>query len=538
MKKIAIVLALTLSTVCLVVAQKVHYEVLLEPVNIGGLIGVQSYAYGQHEGKLLIVGGRLDGLHRRQPFASFAESGNNNQLIVIDPIKLQKWTAPLTSLSIGLPEQLSSTNIQFHQQGNYLYLIGGYGYSKTLGDHTTYGKLTAIDVPNTINAIIKSTTFSSNFRQISDTNFAVTGGHLNKINDTYYLVGGQYFSGRYNPMGPDHGPGFFQRYTDQVKKFTMMDDGINIFIKNYETITDVKSFHRRDYNLVPQILPNEEQGLTLFSGVFQQGVNIPFLNCVTLDSNSYAINHAFAQYYNHYDAAVMPLYSTKNNEMHNIFFGGIAQYYDSAGILVQNSDVPFVKTIANVIRDNTGNLAEYKLPIEMPSLLGAGAEFIVLPTIPQYANEVIKLDSIGIGKTLVGHIYGGIASTTANVFWINTGNESKASSKLFNVYVIIGGITHAGKLNSQSVNGLQMQVYPNTDDGILTINFFLSQNKLVDLQIVDSRGKILIDEKLNGLRKGENSIQKRIKKLNPGSTFWVTLKTQDEEAIQKIYIEP
>ena len=46
------------------------------------------------------------------------------------------------------------------------------------------------------------------------------------------------------------------------------------------------------------------------------------------------------------------------------FFGGIAQYYDSLGILVQDNNVPFVKTIARVTRDASGTMAEYKLPIE------------------------------------------------------------------------------------------------------------------------------------------------------------------------------
>jgi hypothetical protein len=519
-------------------AQAEFFKILLEPLDIPGLVGVQAFAFGQHDDKWLIIGGRLDGLHRRQPFASFAESGNNKQLIVIDPVNLEKWYAPLTSFSIDLQEQLSSTNMQFHQQGNYLYITGGYGYSRTLGDHTTYGKLTAVDVPNTIKAIINAAPFTSYFRQISDSNFAVTGGHLKKINDTYYLVGGQKFIGRYNPMGPDHGPGFFQQYTDQVRKFTITDDGVNIRIKNYQAITDAQAFHRRDNNVVPQILPNRQEGLTLFSGVFQPTANIPFLNSVTIDGSSYAINHVFAQYYNHYHSAVLPLYSSKTNEMHNVFFGGIAQYYDSSGVLVQNSDVPFVKTIANVIRGNTGKLAEYKLAAEMPSLTGAGAEFILLPSIPHYANEVIKLDNIDTDKTLVGHIYGGISSTAANVFWINTGKESSASSQLFKVYIIKNSETAIGKLNAQSINGLQMQVYPIINDGILSINFFLAQSTSVSLQITDANGKILKKEMLKGLSKGENTVHKSIKTLKAGSTYWVTIKTRDIEATQKINIEP
>lgn len=50
---------------------------------------------------------------------------------------------------------------------------------------------------------------------------AVTGGRLNQINNTYFLVGGQRFTGRYNPMGPEHGPGFTQEYTNQIKQFQL-----------------------------------------------------------------------------------------------------------------------------------------------------------------------------------------------------------------------------------------------------------------------------------------------------------------------------
>jgi hypothetical protein len=51
-------------------AQDAPFEVVIAPINIEGLGGLQSYAFGQHDGKWLIVGGRLDGLHRRQPWAA------------------------------------------------------------------------------------------------------------------------------------------------------------------------------------------------------------------------------------------------------------------------------------------------------------------------------------------------------------------------------------------------------------------------------------------------------------------------------------
>ncbi len=107
-------------------AQTEPFEIVIEPVNISGLGGLQAFAWGQHDGKWLIIGGRLDGLHRRQPFASFSKDGHNNQLIVVDPEAKQNWSASLSSLPEEMQEQLSSTNMEFYQEGDYLYLAGGY----------------------------------------------------------------------------------------------------------------------------------------------------------------------------------------------------------------------------------------------------------------------------------------------------------------------------------------------------------------------------------------------------------------------------
>lgn len=519
-------------------AQIAPFQIAIEPLNISNLGGLQSYAFGQHNGKWLIIGGRLDGLHRRQPFAAFNVAGHNNQLIVVDPISEQKWTAPLTSLSVGLQEQLSSTNMQFYQVGNYLYLTGGYGYSATANDHTTYSNLTAVDVPATINAIITNASFVPNFRQITDAQFQVTGGRLEKIHNTFYLVGGQKFIGRYNPMGPNNGPGFIQEYTDQIRKFNLIDDGTTITINHLPSITDSDELHRRDYNVTAQIMPNGDEGITAFSGVFQKTANLPFLNCVNIDSVGYTVNNAFEQYYNHYHCGHFPIYSATANEMHTLFFGGIAQYYDSAGILVQDNEVPFVKTIARVTRDASGIMSEYKLPVEMPALLGAGSEFIPIENLPRYNNGVFKLDDFVDDTTLVGYIYGGISSTAANIFFTNTGTESSASSQIFKVYVIKNSPLGVHELNTQSVGTLQVKVYPNPNDGNFVVKFNLKNSSNVKIIIHDASGKLIENTVLDNLQIGENTYSKKIKNLINGGIYYITIETDYEKATQKIIIEP
>jgi hypothetical protein len=519
-------------------SQTAPFQIAIEPMNISGLGGLQAYAFGQHNGKWLIIGGRLDGLHRRQPFAAFDLAGHNNQLIVVDPVAQQKWSAPLSSLPIGLQEQLSSTNMEFFQEGDYLYLLGGYGYSNTSADHITYPNLSAIKVPDVINAVINGTSITSHFRQITDTMFAVTGGYLNKINNTFYLTGGQKFIGRYNPMGPTHGPGFIQEYTNAIRKFTISDNGVTLSVTHLPAIVDATNLHRRDYNVVPQIMPTGQEGLTAFSGVFQTDADLPFLNCVNIDSTGHAVNNAFSQYYNHYHCAHIPIFSEVDNEMHTVFFGGIAQYYDSLGILVQDNNVPFVKTIARVTRDASGTMAEYKLPIDMPALLGAGSEFIPKTDIPRFNNEVLKLDDFTADSTFVGYIYGGISSTAANIFFTNTGTQSSASSQIFKVYIIKNSTTEIHDLNKQSIGTLKVQVFPNPNDGNFVVKFNLNKIAETKISIFSIDGKKIEERILTNLVLGENIFQRKIKNLELGGTYILTIETNYEKAIQKIIIEP
>jgi hypothetical protein len=518
-------------------SQTAPFNIVLEPININELGGLQSFAFGQHAGKWLIVGGRLDGLHRRQPFAAFDQAGHNTQLIVIDPQLKQKWVAPISSLSANLQEQLKSTNMEFYQVDQYLYFLGGYGYSELLGDHTTFSNLTAIDVPATINAIIANSEFVSYFRQIKDPQFQVTGGRLEKINNTFYLVGGHKFIGRYNPAGPTRGPGFIQEYTDQVRKFNLIDDGKTMQIEHLPSLTDTTNLHRRDFNVAAQILANGSEGITAFSGVFQKTVNLPFLNCVQIDSAGYSVNNDFSQYYNHYHSAHFPVYDASSNEMHTVFFGGIAQYFDSAGILTQNNEVPFVPTISRVTRAANGIMAEYKLPIEMPTLLGAGSEFIANKNLPRYANGVLKLDELKNDTTLVGYIFGGISSSAPNIFWINDGTQSSASSQIFKVLLTLNDTKSEHQLNEQSLGTLKMKAYAYISDEIFEVKYNVTQPTDVRIRIFTIEGELLEEELYEDQEIGKYKYKTQISGISSGGTLMLTIETDYEKATQKIVIE-
>lgn len=415
-----------------------QFTIQIEPFPINEAPGIQSYSLGKaSDGKWLILGGRIDGLHKRRPFEAFLKEENNTSVFVIDPINNKTWEADLSVLPNYIYEQLQSTNQEFQQRGNTLYIIGGYGYSETKGDYITYPNLTAIDVDGLVKAIIDKSNISSFFRQISDPNLAVTGGQLGLLNDTFYLCGGQYFKGRYNPMGPNHGPGFTQEYTNEIRKFKIKDDGINLSITNYSSEKDPQNLHRRDYNMVAQIFPDGSQGFTMFSGVFQYNANIPWLNSVDVTESGFKVNNDFNQYLSQYQSAKVPIFDSKTNEMITIFFGGLSQYkFGKDDKLVKDDNVPFVKTISMVNRKKDGSIIEKDLGIKMPAFLGSGSEFIPLSDKSIYLeNEILNLTVLKQEKTLIGYIYGGIESSQENIFFRNNGTQSSASNLAFKVFI-------------------------------------------------------------------------------------------------------
>lgn len=464
-----------------------NYSIELNPVNITNLPGLHSYAYAQHNGLWLVVGGRLDGLHARQPFNAFPSSLNNDHLYVIDVANQEFWSASLNSLPLGLKEQLQSTNMNFIQDNDTLYIIGGYAYSASLDEHITFPNLTSIHVSGLINAIVNNQDITEFFKQIEDNNFAVTGGQLGKIDNYFYLVGGHRFDGNYNPM--NH-PTFIQEYTDEIRKFTIDNSGSQLDYGNYSTLNDPVHLHRRDYNLLPQQFSNGTNGYTISSGVFQLTADLPYLYPVEMNSTGINPITSFNQYLSNYHSATANLYDPTYNEMYHLFFGGMSQYYYSNGTLVQDNLVPFVKTISLLVRNSDGSLSEFALPIEMPNLSGSSAEFIMNQNLPNYNNEILKLDEITENNFVIGYIFGGITSPTRNPFNSNQTSLTDASPVIYEVTL------SRNPLELQEIDGsnpFQLTVYPNPTKGNISIQLNQYPNSRCEYFISDLNGK-LIDE--------------------------------------------
>ena len=326
-------------------------------------------------------------------------------------------------------------------------------------------------------------------------------------------------------------PTFVQKYTNQIRKFVFNNSGTQLSFSNYSTITDPIHLRRRDYNLLPQIYPDGSHGYTISSGVFQINVDLPFLYPVDITAVGHNPITSFNQYLSNYQGAKVALHDSINNEMHNLFFGGMSQYYYQNNTLVQDNQVPFVKTISRMSRDSSGNLLEVQLPIEMPGYRGAGSEFFVNKDLPHHESEVIKLDAIQADTILLGYIFGGILSPTINPFANNVTNTTSADNKIYKVYLIKDIPQSVYEINGK--NPYQVNLYPNPVDDMLNVSFEMENPSPVDYFVTDAKGAIVQEGVIKAVSSGETHHKIKLNKISGAQTLFVTFIFDDKFYVSK-----
>lgn len=503
------------------------FEVMLKADSVSGFNGLHSFAWGQHNGKVLLVGGRPDGIHARQPFNAFPASQNNQQLQVLDLSTKQSWSRSLAELSITLQEQLQSTNMNFYQDGNTLILTGGYAYSNSANDHITFPYLTTIELDGLIQAIIANQAIAPFFKQIQDERFAVTGGNLGKIGQQYFLIGGHRFDGRYNPM---NNPTFVQTYVDGLKKFELTPVGQPLAVLNYQEITDQVNLHRRDYNLLPHVYPNGEFGYLISSGVFQINADLPFLYPVEINASGHTAVNGFSQYLSNYHSSKFSAFDTANGTMHHIFLGGISQYFYQNGSLINDPNVPFVRTISNLAQGPDGAYHEYVLSNEMPGLLGASAEFIAQENLAYYAADILDLSAITQDSLLIGHLVGGIKSTQLNPFTANNTGATAANAVVYEVW--LKRTTSSAIEVMAETSTLNVSLFPNPAANLAYLDFKLEQKANVECFILDANGKLVHEVYYEKIKNTKKTLD--LKQLELGSgNYTIQLIFNDQHTLTK-----
>ncbi len=402
------------------------YTVELEQINIPGSPLIHSFAFAQSGGRWLFLGGRINGLHGFTAVNSFPKQYSNVNIFVVDPATNQTWSRNIfLDLPFAEADQLRSTNMQYTQVGNKLFFAGGYGYDSTSNGLITFPVLKVIDVSEIINAVTNGTSVSPFIRQVMDSRLQVTGGELHKLGDYFYLIGGHKFTGTYRRNVNN------QAYTNQIKKFKVIDDGISVSISDYSALTDTVEYHRRDMNVVSAIKPDGiSPYLILYGGVFKINVDLPYLNPIYIDENGATVDYSFEQKMSQYTCSNMTLFNSSSQKMHTTFFGGTSLYYfnEISNSLVYDSLVPFIKDITTLTRTSNGSSEEKVLDLKFPALLGTNAKFILNESIPHFDNDVIKLDQLA-GRTFAGYIFGGIHAQLPN------NGASSPSEYIFKVYI-------------------------------------------------------------------------------------------------------
>ncbi|MGZ4157529.1 MAG: hypothetical protein ACXVED_10285, partial [Bacteroidia bacterium] len=299
------------------------FTIQIEAINGINIPGFHSFAFAQSGDKWLFIGGRTNGLHGVNSSDGFPPEFKNDAVTVVDTSTWTYYQADLNQLPKLIADPMRSSNMEYIREGDYLYMMGGYGYDSILNHFQTYPKLTAIHVDNMINAVINALPIASTVRQVVDTNLAVCGGELGKTGSTFYLMGGHNFGGRYTD--PDVGL-FTQKYSDQLKKFNLTDDGTTITLSGFTYQVDTNNFHRRDFNMGPIIEPSGAQGMEVFGGVFRKDSTLPFREPITIDAGGVTVNAAYHQVMSQYTCAMLPIYDSVTKDMYTTFLGGISLY--------------------------------------------------------------------------------------------------------------------------------------------------------------------------------------------------------------------
>jgi hypothetical protein len=163
------------------------FTVHVVPSNLTAVPAIHSGAFVSRGGKWIFLGGRRDGLHIMQAGQAFPQSQRNDSIFIVDPVADSYKSASVKQLPRFIWEALSSTNMQSFQDGQYLYMIGGYGREDSSLTYITFPSLISIDLDCLVSTIDAGGSLTGCFRQVVDSNMAVAGGALDKIDSTYFL---------------------------------------------------------------------------------------------------------------------------------------------------------------------------------------------------------------------------------------------------------------------------------------------------------------------------------------------------------------
>jgi hypothetical protein len=425
---------------CLQAAAQAPYTITLKKAANQPAPALQSYCIATMGNFWLLIGGRTNGFHGTAGSGStFPSSASNTSIWVVDMNSNKSWKGDIPA---SLQYQLSSTNMAYYQDGNTLYIIGGYGAGcANDGCYQTFSQVTAVDVQRVIAAVQNGYGSNNYIKTMNDPRMAVTGGYLVKLNDWFHLVMGQNYTGKYSG-------GVSGKYTEQIARFKIDNSGSAPAVTNYSVITTneqyngANQFHRRDYPSVKMVMPaNRNVGVAVFGGVFNNQGG-PFINPVYFEDMGFntlaQIDTNFKQRFCMYDCAAVSAYNSATGEAYVSFIGGITDWYidDSGNEVPGNASnfMPWFNRVSTIVRSTKGTQEYPQKNVTLPGYIGANAAFILNPAISliDKSGEVIDYGKLQTGNNLIGWMYGGIEATAPQS---NGFNPTSASSTIYEVWL-------------------------------------------------------------------------------------------------------
>lgn len=422
-----------------------HFEVV-ESSNAMTL-GVQSFAAGHSGTKWMFVGGRTNGFHLTfSTTRTFPTKYSNENFVVYD-------VSTNSTSTLAIPDaykiRLRATNMEYYQDGDILYCVGGYGSNCPEDNNNCYitmPYITAINVPNAIAATESgdSDKLANAIVSLEDERMTATGGILQKVGDYFYLVFGQNYKGKYKS-------GLNGTYTEQIARFKLNYTSTSLAIEDYKAYKDPSGktgfesqYRRRDLNVCEEVFGDGTVGLSVWGGVFTiDDLGWPNPIFIKPDGSrdpDISVQTDFELKCNYYESANLGLYDPSAGVMYTTLFGGVSNwFYNDQGVLVPGTNdnaLPFVNIITTLGIASNGT-REYVQPQDqgLPALIGANAEFFPTENLAKYegTSEIYDLSKISGDRVLVGYIAGGIRSTAAQT---RGDNPSFANEKIYEVYFV------------------------------------------------------------------------------------------------------
>ena len=404
----------------------------LVPVDSTLLPALRAPIVATHSDNWLIVSGSLVNFHD-------FNNNFNTSLYVYNPSTAQMHTMVIssTNLPTEVIHQLASSDQEFLQDGDTLYIMGGY-YTPDNTNFTTLNTFTAINVPGMINAILTNNTNLAPFVHYNTSipQFKVTGGQLGKIGNDFYLAYGQDCEGIYVDSCS-----ISQTYTNSIYQFSTDPTLSTITILNTVTHHDLdgSGWRRRDYTLTPFIFNNME---TLFAmgGPFTPGIEADVWTNGILFNGDLQDNSSFInQQANQYLSPYLPMYSANQNISYVATFSGLSNLYWSTSGLIYDGTTPYGNILDLISADASGNVQEYAnlQPMcsgqPLASCLYMGLDALFIPTGNAYdARYILQLDQLPQDSpTLVGYIYAGLVSPGIEIF---SPPQSTVTNQIYAVY--------------------------------------------------------------------------------------------------------